>query len=340
MTPDGSSRPVADRRQPKRLFLTGGSGYVGRNVIRHFRRLGSEVVALARSDDSVAIVERLGAVSVRGDLESGTLVAAMRDCDTLIHAAADTTHGFGSFRQQQINVEGTRRVLEAARAAGVRRAVHVSTESVLVTGEPLVGATEDLPLPANPAGSYSRTKGEAERIACSIATPEFDVVIVRPRFVWGRDDTTALPQIMNAVTSGKFAWISGGRYLTSTTHIANLCEGVERALERGRSCESYFITDGEPVEFRGFLTKLLETQGLIAPEKSIPRFVVHAMASLGGKVYKLSNGKIAPTVTMQDFATMGVEVTLSTLKARTELGYAPVITREEGFWELFLNVQA
>jgi nucleoside-diphosphate-sugar epimerase len=324
----------------KRLFITGGSGYVGRNLIRHFRQNGVDVVALVRSDLSAATVERLGATPVRGELLSGSLLSSMRGCDMLIHAAADTTHGFGTASQAQINVEGTRRVLETARAAGVRRAVHISTDSVLITGKPLIGVTENLPLPSKPAGSYSRTKGDAERVACSITTKDFEVVIVRPRFVWGRDDTTALPQLVGAVISGKFAWISEGRYLTSTTHIANLCEGVDRAFERGRNGQAYFITDGEPVEFREFVTKLLDTQGLGAPDKSVPRSLVRTMAILGGALYKVTKGKIEPPVSLQDFATMGVEVTLSTSKAHDELGYIPVITREAGLAELRQNAYA
>jgi len=326
--------------RPRRLFLTGGSGYVGRNLIRHFRRLGVEVVALVRSDRSAVTVERLGATPVRGELLSGSFHSSIRGCDSLIHAAADTTHGFGTAQQAQVNVEGTRRVLEAARVAGVLRAVHISTGSVLIAGKPLIGVTEDSPFPKKPAGSYSRTKGEAERVACSLATKDFEVVIARPRFVWGRDNTTALPQLVGAVKLGKFAWIGGGRYSTSTTHIANLCEGVARALERGRSCHAYFITDGEPVEFREFVTKLLETQGLVAPDKNVPRSLVRTMAILGGSLYKVTKGKITPPVSLQDFATMGVEVTLNTLKAHNELGYVPVITREEGLSELRENAYA
>ncbi|WP_260737834.1 NAD-dependent epimerase/dehydratase family protein [Tunturiibacter lichenicola] len=325
---------------PKRLFLTGGSGYVGRNLIRHFTRIGVEIVALVRNDLGAITVERLGARPVRSELLSGSLLSSMQGCDTLIHAAADTTHGFGNAQQAQINVEGTRRVLETARAAGVRRAVHISTDSVLIAGKPLIGVEEDSPFPKKPAGSYSRTKGEAERVACSLATKDFAVLIVRPRFVWGRDDTTALPQLVGAVSSGKFAWIGEGKYFTSTTHIANLCEGVERALERGSSRQAYFITDSEPVQFREFVTALLETQGLTAPTKNIPRSLVRTMAMLGDSLYKITRGKITPPVSLQDFATMGVEVTLSTVKARNELGYVPVITREAGLSELRRNAYA
>ncbi|WIE41828.1 NAD-dependent epimerase/dehydratase family protein (plasmid) [Agrobacterium tumefaciens] len=102
--------------------------------------------------------------------------------------------------------------------------IHLSTESVLATGKPLVNVDETMLLPLKPAGGYSRTKAVAERIALAANADDFAVVVLRPRFVWGRDDTTALPALTEAVKSGKFAWISGGTYLTSTTHIGNLCK--------------------------------------------------------------------------------------------------------------------
>ncbi len=67
---------------------------------------------------------------------------------------------------------------------------------------------------------------------------------VRPRFVWGRDDTTALPALVEAARSGQTAWIEGGDYLTSTTHIDNLCHGVDLALRLGQGGEVYFLADG------------------------------------------------------------------------------------------------
>jgi nucleoside-diphosphate-sugar epimerase len=317
-----------------RLFITGGSGYVGRNLIRHFVARGHEVVALARTTASAEVVRALGAEPFAGDLLGADLAAGMAGCRALVHAAADTDHGRGTDRQLRTNVEGTRRAFEAARRAGVSRAVHISSESVLLDGRPLVNATEDYPFPRRPAGAYSRTKGEAERTALSLAAPGFEVVAVRPRFVWGRDDTTALPQLVAAAASGGFAFVGGGRYRTSTTHVANLCEGVERALAWGRSGAAYFITDGEPVEFRSFVTRLLATQGITPPDRSVPRPLLKGIARLGDLLSAVSGGRITPPINLQSFATSAVEVTLDITRARAELGYHPVIAPDEGLAEL------
>lgn len=318
----------------QKLFLTGGSGYVGRNIIRHFVAAGMPVLALVRSAKSAEIVAALGAVPVIGDITDADLVAAMAGCQLLVHAAADTNHGRATAQQLRTNIDGTRNVFQAAHAAGVNTALHISTESVLLDGSPLLNANEDQPFPRHPAGAYSASKGEAEQLALALAAPGFKVVVLRPRFVWGRDDTTALPALVGAAQSGQLAFIDGGRYRSSTTHIANLCHAIALALEKGRSGQVYFITDGEPVQFRSFVTSLLKTQGITAPDKSVPRWLLRGMALVGDALGNVSGGRIKFPITLQEFATSAVEVTLDITKARTELGYQPVISAEAGFAEL------
>lgn len=317
-----------------RIFITGGSGYVGRNLIRHFVGRGIPVTALARSAKSERVVAELGATPFSGDLLSADLVRGMEGCDVLIHAAADTDHGPGTESQQRVNEKGTKAVFEAARAGGVQRAILLSTESVLADGRPIINVDESHPLPRRPAGSYSRSKAAAERCALSYNGDGMAVIAVRPRFVWGRDDTTALPNLLGAVQSGRFAWISGGDYLTTTIHIANLCHGIELAIARGKGGEIYFLGDEEPVRFRDFATALMSTQGVKAPEKSVPRPMLRFIAGVGDRLHKLSGGKIAAPLTLQSFATSAVTITLNIGKARRELGYAPIITREAGLAEM------
>ena len=334
---EASASPAASALAPdfpKRMFITGASGYVGRNLVRHFLAAGTRVVGLTRSEQGAQLLQELGATPVVADIVSTDLVEAMRGCDTLVHAAANTSHGLSTEGQQKTNQDGTRRVFQAARQAGIGRAVHISSESVLADGRPIINANESWPLPRRPAGGYSRSKAAAELTALSFNAAEFSVVVIRPRFVWGRDDSTALPMLVQAARSGQMAWIDGGTYLTSTTHIANLCLGIELALVKGSGGEVYFITDGAPVEFRSFISQILETQGVSAPEKSVPRALLKTIATIGDAVGKLSGGKISAPLTMQSYATSAVEVTLDISKARTELGYVPGFSREDGLAEL------
>lgn len=316
-------------------FLTGGSGYVGRNLLRMLTARGTTVRALARSSRSAEVVADLGATPVRGDLaDREALRSGMEGATLLVHAAADINLGRMTRAQERASEEQVRLVYTTASSAGIERAIHISTESVLLQGKPLVDANESIPIPDTLAGGYSRTKATAERIARAASDERMGVVVVRPRFVWGRDDTTALPQLIDAARTGKLAWIGGGRYLTSTTHIANLCHGVSLAIDRGRPGAVYFLSDGEPIEFREFVTQMLATQGIEPPQKEIPRWLIALVVRVTELLSTLTGGALRGPLSRQEYATLGQEVTLDITKARTELGYVPPMTREQGLQEL------
>src|SRR3954469_7651999 len=206
-----------------KYFVTGGSGFIGRHLLLRLLADGHVVRALARSDESARVVEGLGATPVRGDLaDVGGLVDEIRGSAVVVHAAADVT----SWRpDHEVNVTGTSRMLDAAREAGVRRFVHVSTEAVLVGGKPLRYVDESAPYPAKHVGEYARTKALAEQLVLAANGRQLRTVAVRPRLVWGPGDTTLLPEILEAARHGRWVWMDGGHYLTSTCHVANLCEG-------------------------------------------------------------------------------------------------------------------
>lgn len=318
----------------QRAFVTGGSGFVGGALIRVLVGRGVPVRALARSAASQAAVQAAEAEPVAGDLDDvAALERGMAGCDVAFHAAAIVTTSGRRDEMFRVNVEGTQRVLDAARAAGVRRVVHVSTEAVLVGGPPIVRADETWPLPPKPIGLYPTTKGQAEARVRAANGGGLEAVIVRPRFIWGRGDTTVLPKLVETVKNGSFKWIGGGRYLTSTCHVENVVEGLLCAAERGRPGETYFLTDGEPVEFRAFITALLETQGIRPSDGSVPRWVARAGAAVVEGLWSLL-GRANPPLDRTSVRLIGEEVTVSDAKARAELGYTAAKSRDAGLAEM------
>ncbi|MGE5184485.1 MAG: NAD-dependent epimerase/dehydratase family protein [Acidobacteriota bacterium] len=312
----------------KRAFVTGGSGFVGSRLIPALVARGVEVVALARSDASAAKVLALGAKAARGDLDDpAALEAGMRGCDTVFHAAAHTDQFDPLEVHMRITAKGTEHALAAARAAGVKRFVHVGTEAVLADGKPIVRADESRPLPRRAMGPYPLTKGLAEQAVIAASTGGLETVVVRPRFIWGKGDTNVLVELMNAVKSGRFAWIGGGHYLTSTCHVDNVVEGMLLAAERGKPGEIYFLSDGEPIEFRELVCELLATQGIAAPTRSVPRWLTRAAVTATAWMKR-------PPLTKTAFALMAHEVTVDDSKARRELGYVGRKTRAEGLAEM------
>lgn len=316
-------------------FVTGGSGFIGGALIRRLVGDGWRVRGLARSDASAEKVRVAGAEPVPGDLDDvAAMTAGAEGCDTAFHCAAALGEWGNRKDFVRGNVTGTRNALDACAAAGVKRFVHVGTEAALMAGQPLVNVDEKAPLRPDSAAHYPATKAEAE-LAVRAATSEgFETMVVRPRLVWGKGDTTIMPGLAEAVRKGRFAWIGGGRHLTSTTHVDNVVEGLVLAAERGTGGGVWFVTDGEPVVFRDFVTELLATQDIDVPDRNAPAPVVRVAAAASELVWKALRRKSTPPVTRLAYWLAAQECTIDISKAREELGYAPVRTRAEGMAEL------
>jgi nucleoside-diphosphate-sugar epimerase len=317
------------------VFVTGGSGFIGGRLIERLRADGHTVRALARSPAAAERVSALGADPVSGELgDLDGMRAGAKGCELAFHAAA--TLGDWGRREdfERGNVQGTRNVLAARAEAGVRRFVHVGTEAALIAGRPLVDVDESAPLRPDSRALYSSTKARAEQAVVAANGDGFETIVVRPRFVWGAGDTTLLPAMSEMVRGGRFAWIGGGRHRTSITHVENVVEGLLLGASRGRPGNVYFVTDGEPVVFREFVTELLATQGLTPPSRSIPAPVAAALAVSGEAVWRLLHLRGRPPLTRFGYWASAQECTIRIDKAHEQLGYEPVKGKAEGLAEL------
>ena len=135
-------------------------------------------------------------------------------------------------------------------------------------------------------------------------------------------------------SAGKFAWIGGGRHLTSTTHIDNVVEGLVLAAERGVSGGVYFVTDGEPVEFRDFVTRWLATAGVEPGKRNVPAPLARVLAGAGERTWRALRLKGQPPVTRLAVWLSSLETTIDISRAREELGYTPLRGIDEGLAEL------
>ena len=311
-------------------FVTGGSGFVGGALIERLRREGWDVRALARSDKAAARVRELGAEPVTGDLDD----LRIEGCEVTFHAAAKVEEWGDPDDYERINVRGTQNVVDACRAGGVRRLVHVGTEAALMAGQPLVNVDENAPLRPDSPALYSSTKAKAEQLVRAANGDGLETVVVRPRFVWGRGDTTLLPALTEMVRSGRFRWIGDGRHLSATTHIDNTIEGLWLAATKAPAGSVYFITDGEPTMFREFITEMLGTQGVEIPDKSVPPGVARVAAAASERIWRLLKRPGSPPLTRFAVWVSSQECTIDISRAERELGYRPVISREKGLAEL------
>jgi nucleoside-diphosphate-sugar epimerase len=316
-------------------FVTGGSGFVGGALIERLRAEGWGVRALARSEAAAAKVRERGAAPVSGDLEDEAMLrAAAGGAEVAFHAAAKVDEWGDPEEFDRLNVRGTAKVVAACREAGVRRFVHVGTEAALMAGQPLVQVDEDAPLRPDSRALYSSSKAKAEQLVRDANGNGLETVVIRPRFVWGRGDTTLLPALVDMVRSGRFRWIGGGGQLSATTHIDNTVEGLWLGATQAPAGGVYFVTDGEPVVFREFISSLLETQGVEPPTGSVPAGVASLAAGVTEGLWRLLRRSGNPPLTRFTVWVSSQECTIDIGRAERELGYRPVKSREEGLAEL------
>ncbi len=312
-----------------RIFVTGASGFVGGAATRKLVAAGHEVHAMSRAERSDDAIRALGAAPVRCDLEN-VKAADIGDAEAVLHCAAFVEQWGPREAWRRFNVDGTARMLMAAREAGARRFIHIGTEAALFHGQHLRGVDETYPLAPNSPYPYSSTKAQAEMLVREANARGFETIVLRPRFIWGPGDTTLLPTIEVMARAGKFMWINGGRAQTSTTHIANLVHAIELALSQGRGGQAYFVLDEGVRSMRDMLAAMAASRGIVLGEKSVPAWAADTIGACCEALWMLLPLKGGPPLTRFSAMIMSRDAVLSDDKARAELGYRPVIGVADG----------
>lgn len=293
-------------------FITGGSGFIGQVLVRRLLREGHTVRVLVRSMASADIITNLGAEAVRGELtDPTTWQDAAAGSDVLFHLAAETDITADRSRHELVTVQGTRAALDAAQHAHIPRFVYCGSEAALLAGDPLIDVDETAPLRPDSEAAYSATKAKAEQLVLDANAPGFATISIRPRFVWG-PKSFLIEGLAQAAKAGEFAWIDGGRHTTDVTFVDNAVEGLILGWHRGTPGEAYFITD----QHRVILREFLETQfALYDVDVSIP---------------DIDFDTATHVVPVPGRWFLGQSCTLSTEKATSQLGYAPIVSHEKG----------
>jgi nucleoside-diphosphate-sugar epimerase len=311
------------------IFITGASGFVGGAAARLFLANGHKVSAMSRSEKSDTTIVALGAEPVRCDLDT-IKATQMQGIDVVIHAAAFVESWGPKDAWFRSNVLGTQAMLDTARAAGVKRFIHIGTEAAICHGQNINGADEHYPLAPDSSYPYCATKAQAEMRVRAANSADLTTIVLRPRFIWGPGDKTLLPSVEAMAQAGRFFWIDGGRAQTSTVHIANLCRAIDLALTNGQGGQAYFVLDDGEVSMKDMVTGMADSIGLTLPEKSAPSWLLGGVAVVAEWVWRGLNLKGEPPITRQVVMVMKCDCVLDGRKAREGLGYVPVISRKVG----------
>lgn len=319
---------VSDAGDDRVILVTGATGFIGRHLTDALARSGARVRALVRSLEKGRSVLPTSVDLCVGDVLDGESVRrAVEGCRMVIHLANIIPRaGTAGEPVEDVNVAGTRIVVDAALNARVDRFLHVS--SVAVYGHAGMGErTEDSP--TAPGGdSYSRTKYLAERVVRSaILEAALPAIILRPGAIYGPYDEGWTLTPLRMIKSGRLALPFGGRGLIQPLYVTDLVDGLIRSLERGRIGEVYILTGTEVVTIKSFFSRL---GGMIGRPRirTIPGWLALAAAGVIERFAKLARKR--PLVTREQVRYAARRMTFSHDKANRELGFKPAVRLEEG----------
>jgi len=156
-----------------------------------------------------------------------------------------------------------------------------------------------------------------------------ETIALRPPFIWGHDMPT-LDHMVETVKAGRWQWVSGGQQAMSSCHVDNLCQALILAADAGRGGQAYFVADAEESTLRSFISSLLATRRMTAPDKSVPFRMAWIMAGAMAAAWRGLKLKGETPITRQMLRLIGKPFTISIAKAQAELGYAPQVTMEAG----------
>ncbi|MEU6587336.1 NAD-dependent epimerase/dehydratase family protein [Nocardia sp. NPDC046763] len=320
-----------------KVLVTGGTGFLGSHIVDQALAAGDEVRVLARPTGDLGYLRSLPEVEiVHGDLgDADSLVAACKGVDVVHHSAgrvAETGH-----RDQfwEANVEGTRRLMDAARAAGTGRFVFVSSPSVATEYDrDRFGIDESEPYVRNPKSYYVETKAIAEREVLAADGPDFTTCALRPRMIWGPRSGGWMTLLLNKIRSGRLPDLSGGKpVLVSITH----CEHAARACVQASRSDAvagkpYFLADAEDVDLWGFARDLATAFDLTPPTRTIPKPVLNGVIAVFDTIWKIPGlqSRVAPPLSSWTVAALTVSNTYDTSAAQRDFGYAPTVSLRDG----------
>jgi nucleoside-diphosphate-sugar epimerase len=308
-----------------KVFVTGGTGFIGGEVVRQLRARGDDVACLVRNPDKAEKVSALGCELVSGDLGDAEAIGkGMEGCDAVIHAAAMYEVGIPAKQHPamyEANVRGTERVLRAALEAGIAKVVYVSTVGVFGNTHRKV-VDEAYEHPGKGFTSYyEETKLEAHRVAKRMIDEEsLPGVIVQPGGVYGPGDTSQVADLLEQFLAGKLPLLPFPELGICLTHVEDIAAGILLALDKGKVGEVYVLS-GPVTTMRDAIEVVAGLSGRKAPKHALPTSVMKTMAPIGPLVGKLMGQP--PNLRELISSADGVTFWAKHDKAIAELGYSP-----------------
>jgi len=312
-----------------RVLVTGATGFTGKALVKRLLGMGHDVVALDSKEGlKTPELREWGAEVVLGSVTDKEVVRrAMRGVELVHHlAAAFREMNVPDSYYHEVNVGGTRNVLEAALAEGVRKVVYCSTCGVHgnVDRPP---AGEDAPI--QPADYYQRTKWEAEPVVRELGQRGLETVILRPAAIYGPGDPERFFLIFKRVAKGTFPMFGSGKTYYHPLYIDNLIDAFILAMENGRgSGEAYLIADEQFLEIEDLVRRIGKALDV---DVKVPHYPVWPVVAAGHVCEKVCRPfGITPPLFPRRVDWYRQNRAFKIDKAKSDLGYTPKVDIDEG----------
>ena len=277
----------------------------------------------------------LDCAEVLGDVADPRAVErAVRGQDAVLHLAAKVDVVGPREDYERANVQGTATVVAAARAAGVRRFVQVSSPSVAHVGRPLCGAGAAPADPEGARGHYSRTKAASEVLALAADTPDLAVLAVRPHLVWGPGDTQLVERLVERARRGRLPVIGRGTALIDTTYVDDAAAALVAAVD---ACgpdahgEALVVSGGDPRPVAEILDRVCRAAGVPAPRRHVPVPLALAAGAAVDLVWARTRRTDTPPLTRFLAEQLSTAHWFDQRRTRALLGWEPTVGLEAGF---------
>ncbi len=326
-----------------KIIITGATGFIGRNLAEQLHENGIQVIATGRNEEIGRALTSHGVVFRPADLSSPqALEAAFSPADCVIHCAAKAGDWGGFDEFYQTNVLGTRHVIQACRRHGINRLIFISTPSVYIDGRDRFDILESDPLPARQLTHYAITKLAAEQELLALSDEGFEVIIVRPRAVYGPYDNTFIPRLLRMAKRRRFPLIGGGETRVDVTYIVNLVELIRAALSAPSTAwnQVYNLSNGDPLTIARWFELMLGVVDTPFRPKKVPEQAAWSLAALMELGTRLPFGPKQPLITRFSVRYMARSMTLSIAKASDLLDYRPRFATEESFTDYAQRLSA
>jgi nucleoside-diphosphate-sugar epimerase len=317
-----------------KALVTGGGGFLGGAIVRQLLARRDEVRSFSRGD--YRELRELNVDVCRGDLADAEAVTkAVEGCDIVFHTAAKAGI-WGPYQDYyRANVVGTQNVIDACRKHRIERLVYTSSPSVVFNGLDMEGVDESAPYPRRFHAHYPRTKAQAEKLVLQANGQTLATVALRPHLIWGPGDNHLMPRIVARGKVGALRQIGQRPLLVDCIYVDNAAHAHLLAADRLQpgaviAGKAYFISQGDPRPLWDLINLMLKAADVPPADRHISPRLAYAAGWAFEWVYRLFRIRGEPRMTRFLAGELSTAHWFDISAARRDLGYAPILSIDEG----------